>query len=67
MATYTRESVEKCKETAFDIQGFLWEGRPNKSPMKDHTKEEYEAFLKQLCKGLWEAYDNASEELGWNR
>lgn len=33
--------------------------------MKDHTKEEYEVFLKQLCEGLWEAYDNASEELGW--
>lgn len=65
MATYSREAIEHCKESAFQIQDFLWEGKPNKSKMKEHTKEEYEEFLMQLREGHWTAYNNASEELGW--
>lgn len=57
--------VNDHQETARAVQGFLWEGIPNKSELRKHTPEEYHEFLVAIWKDSWNSYDSGARELGW--
>ncbi|MEH7760140.1 hypothetical protein V7417_05405 [Bacillus pumilus] len=65
MSSVLRDTVEGYKETAVAIQSFMWEGKPFKSPKKEHTVEELEEFLDMIRRKSWRLYDDGATELGW--
>lgn len=65
MATDVREAIENNASLARKIQYFMWEGKPHKSAKKEHTPEEFEAFLEGIQKEAWESYNRGARELGW--
>ena len=65
MSSGLRDSIEEHKNIGRDIQAFLWTGKPYKSPRREHTPEEYQAFLEQLHRRTWYAYDEGAGYLGW--
>lgn len=60
-----RRSVEAHESIAWQIQGFLWEGKPHKSSKKERTKEELESLLEDIRLECWSIYNSAAEDLGW--
>lgn len=65
MATDVREAIENNASLARRIQHFMWEGKPHKSAKKEHTVEEFEAFLESIQIDAWESYNRGARELGW--
>ncbi|PLS19352.1 hypothetical protein CVD28_02755 [Bacillus sp. M6-12] len=67
MSSVQRDMVEGYEEIAKEIQDFLWEGKPEKSPKKERTKEELEEFLEGLRTECWDNYNTGARSLGWDR
>lgn len=65
MSRSVTDAVMAHEQTARRIQTFIWEGRPNKSPRKQHSEQEYHDFLESLRNTSWNNYDEAAVELRW--
>lgn len=57
--------ADELRETAFDIQEFLWDGKPEKSSPREHTIEEYREFLENIRQSHWDEWNSAADEYGW--
>ena len=55
----------EVRNTAIEIQDFLWVGKSEKSEPREHTVEEYREFLEHIRKSHWDAWDNIADEYGW--
>lgn len=60
-----KDLAQEVRGTAFDIQEFMWEGRPGKSNPREHTVEEYREFLENIRKSHWSEWNSAASEYGW--
>lgn len=65
MSSTSRDMVEGHEGVARDIQQFMWEGIPHKSQKRQHTPEEFEAFLEELRLQSWNHYNRGADSLGW--
>lgn len=65
MSSDARDMVEYHEQMARQIQQFMWEGKPFKSPKKSHTIEEFEEFLDGLRTDSWDHYNQGARSLGW--
>ena len=57
--------LQEHESLAWQIQEFIWEGRPYKSKKREHTPEEYWEFLEELRQQCWDNYNRGAEYLGW--
>lgn len=60
-----KEMASELRETAFSIQEFMWEGKPEKSEAIEHTVEEYREFLEGIRQSHWREWNSSAEEYGW--
>lgn len=65
MSSVSRDMVEGYENIARRIQGFLWEGKPNKSARIERSTKELEEFLEDIRKECWNNYDSGAYDMGW--
>lgn len=65
MACFEREIIEAHKDFAESICNFLYIDGKGKKGFQSHTEAEYQAFLSELNRRMFDTYTEAAREMGW--
>ena len=65
MACFQREIIEAHREFAASIWNFLYVDGKGKKGFQTHTEEEYQTFLNELNREMFDTYTDTAREMGW--
>lgn len=66
MASLIWDIANNNKQIGYMLNNFLYEGKVKDKVYKQHTEQEYRALLENLREDMFDSYNEASRELGWD-